>query len=296
MRKTLSIIFIFALWFINPANADENKELKVFQDYKDRLFESAIKEDLKQVEKICTYYKSEKEKIIFEDEYQEMRLDWFCEGGLSPIFRMITSEYNEKLLDESLSHIDVCNEYKKIPLNEGEYDQMGINIHIGIMNYCETVELRTNFKQDAKHNLIKDLDLEKLNFNFLSNKYYSLSIPEKDITKKASCFINLKKEKRLNYLKIKQRCGVKSISYQEENPAGSDDELASYELISDSDLKRNWIIITDYFYADANEDGYMDLVIRFKNDGSYSMASNTTTIVVTALKKNEYRNINYSGK
>ena len=293
MKKALGILFLFVLWFLNPANANENKELKLFQDYKDRLFESAIKEDLKQVEKICTYYKSEKEKIIFEDEYEEKKLDWFCEGGLSPIFRMITSEYNEKLLDESLSHIDVCNEYKKIPLNEGEYDQMGINIHIGIMNYCETVELRANFKQDAKHNLIKDLDLEKLNFNFLSNKYYSLSIPEKDITKKASCFINLKKEKRLNYLKIKQRCGVKSISYQEENPAGSDDELASYELISDSDLERNWIIITDYFYADANEDGYMDLVIRFKNDGSYSMASNTTTIVVTALKKNKYENINY---
>ena len=295
MKKFIVLILLSLLCFKHSI-ADENKELKVFQDYKDRLFDSAIKEDLKQVEKICTYYKSEKEKIIFEDEYQEMRLDWFCEGGLSPIFRMITSEYNEKLLDESLSHIDVCNEYKKIPLNEGEYDQMGINIHIGIMNYCETVELRANFKQDAKHNLIKDLDLEKLNFNFLSNKYYSLSIPEKDITKKASCFINLKKEKRLNYLKIKQRCGVKSISYQEENPAGSDDELASYELISDSDLERNWIIITDYFYADANEDGYMDLVIRFKNDGSYSMASNTTTIVVTALKKNEYRNINYSGK
>jgi len=292
MKKFIVLILLSLLCF-NFSIADENKELKVFQDYKDRLFDSAIKEDLKQVEKICTYYKSEKEKIIFEDEYQEMRLDWFCEGGLSPIFRMITSEYNEKLLDESLSHIDVCNEYKKIPLNEGEYDQMGINIHIGIMNYCETVELRANFKQDAKHNLIKDLDLEKLNFNFLSNKYYSLSIPEKDITKKGSCFINLKKEKRLNYLKIKQRCGVKSVSYQEENLAGSDDKLASYELISESDLKRNWIIITDYFYADANEDGYMDLVIRFKNDGSYSMASNTTTIVVTALKKNEYKSINY---
>ena len=39
----------------------------------------------------------------------------------------------------------------------------------------------------------------------------------------------------------------------------------------------------------------MDLVIRFKNDGSYSMASNTTTIVVTALSKNEYKNINDSG-
>ena len=47
-----------------------------------------------------------------------------------------------------------------------------------------------------KHNLIKDLDLEKLNFNFLSNKYYSLSIPEKDITKKASChLLTLRKKK-----------------------------------------------------------------------------------------------------
>ena len=292
MKKFIVLILLSLLCFKHSI-ADENKELKVFQDYKDRLFDSAIKEDLKQVEKICTYYKSEKEKIIFEDEYQEMRLDWFCEGGLSPIFRMITSEYNEKLLDESLSHIDVCNEYKKIPLNEGEYDQMGINIHIGIMNYCETVELRANFKQDAKHNLIKDLDLEKLNFNFLSTKYYSLSIPEKDITKKASCFLNLKKEKSLDYKDIKERCGVKSVTYQEESPSGSEGELASYELISERDLTSNWIVILDYFYADANEDDYMDLVIRFKNDGSYSMAAQTMTTIVTALNKNEYENINY---
>ncbi|MDA7832394.1 hypothetical protein N9A34_03745 [Candidatus Pelagibacter sp.] len=291
MKKFLGLILLNILCF-NLSIADENKELKLIEDYKNRLFDSAIKEDLKKVEEICTNYRSDKEKNIITDDTNPIR--WMCEGGLKPIFMDITYEYNKKLIDKILPAIDVCNEYKKIPLDESKYDQMHLNTHMGIMNYCETVELRKNFKQDAKHNLIKDLDLEKLNFNFLSNKYYSLSIPEKDITKKTSCFINLKKEKRLNYLKIKQRCGVKSISYQEENPAGSDGEVTFYELISDSDLKRNWIIITDYFYADANEDGYMDLVIRFKNDGSYSMASNTTTMVVTALNKNEHKNIDYS--
>ena len=290
MKKFIVLILLSLLCF-NFSIADENKELKLIQDYKEKLFESAIKEDLKKVEEICTNYRSDKEKNLITDDKNPIR--WMCEGGLKPIFIDITYEYNRKLIDKILPAIDVCNEYKKIPLDAGQYDQMGLNTHLGIMNYCETVELRQNFKQDAKHNLIKDLDLEKLNFNLLSNKYYSLSIPEKDITKKASCHLNLKKEKRLNYSKIKQRCGVKSISYKEENPAGSDGEVTSYELISDSDLKRNWIIITDYFYADANEDGYMDLVIRFKNDGSYSMASNTTTIVVTALNKNEYKNINY---
>ena len=171
---------------------------------------------------------------------------------------------------------------------------MSLNTHLGIMNYCETVELKQNFKQEAKHNLIKDLDLEKLNFNFLSNKYYSLSIPEKDITKKTSCFLNLKKEKSLDYKDIKERCGVKSVTYQEESPSGSEGELASYELISERDLTSNWIVILDYFYADANEDDYMDLVIRFKNDGSYSMAAQTMTTIVTALSKNKYENTNYS--
>jgi len=290
MKKFLGLILLNILCF-NLSIADENKELKLIEDYKNRLLESAIKEDLKKVEEICSNYRSDKEKKIIADK--ENILNWLCSGGLKPIFSDITYEYNKKLIDKILPAIDVCNEYKKIPLDESKYDQMHLNTHMGIMNYCETVELRKNFKQDAKHNLIKDLDLEKLNFNFLSNKYYSLSIPEKDITKKASCFINLKKEKRLNYLKIKQRCGVKNITYRAKNPWKDDKKL--HEItIRDNDLEKSWIFITDYFYADANEDGYMDLVIRFKNDGSYSMASNTTTMVVTALNKNEYENIDYS--
>ena len=290
MKKFLGLILLNILCF-NLSIADENKELKLIEDYKNRLFDSAIKEDLKKVEEICTNYRSDKEKNIITDDTNPIR--WMCEGGLKPIFMDITYEYNKKLIDKILPAIDVCNEYKKIPLDESKYDQIHLNTHMGIMNYCETVELRASFKQEVMYNLIKDLDLEKLNFNFLSNKYYSLSIPEKDITKKASCFINLKKEKRLNYLKIKKRCGVKSISYKEVNSASSNGEVTSYKLISDSDLTSGWIVITDYFYADANEDGYMDLIIRFKNDGSYSMASNTTTIVVTSLNNNEYKNINY---
>ena len=291
MKKLLGIILVSLLCF-NFSIADENKELKLIQDYKEKLFESAIKEDLKKVEEICTNYRNDKEKNLITDDKNPIR--WMCEGGLKPIFSDITYEYNKKLIAKILPAIDVCNEYKKIPLDAGQYSQMMLNTHLGIMNYCETVELRQNFKQDAKHNLIKDLDLEKLNFNFLSNKYYSLSIPEKNITKKASCFLNLKKEKSLDYKDIKERCGVKSVTYQEESPSGSEGELASYELISERDLTSNWIVILDYFYADANEDDYMDLVIRFKNDGSYSMAAQTMTTIVTALNKNKYENINYS--
>ena len=227
---------------------------------------------------------TKKNAPLIEQEAQKMG------GMLPPELLQQFQQQNELEIAQRITELtnEMVNEEQEL-MNKDEKDPL-INLKQQEL-MLRAQEVRQN-RELAEQRL--DLDLEKLNFNFLSNKYYSLSIPEKDITKKASCFINLKKEKRLNYLKIKQRCGVKSISYKEVNPAGSNDEVTSYELISDSDLNRNWIIITDYFYADANEDGYMDLVIRFKNDGSYSMASNTTTIVVTALNKSKYENINYS--
>ena len=48
--KKLTLIILLSLLCFNFSIADENKELKLFQDYKERLFESALKEDLKQVE------------------------------------------------------------------------------------------------------------------------------------------------------------------------------------------------------------------------------------------------------
>ena len=291
IKKLLAII-VLSLFCYNIGLADETSDIKLVQDYKDKLFESAIKSDLNQVEKICAHYKKDKAENVIIDS--ENILNWLCSGGLRPIFMDITYEYNEKFFNEKLSHVDICNEYKKLPIDASEYDQMSLNTHMGINNHCKTVEMRSKFKQDAKHNLIKNLDIEKLNFNFLSNKYYSLLIPEEEVTKKSTCYLNLKKEKRLNYLKIKERCGVKNITYQEESLSGSEGDLSTFDLKSERDLTSGWIIITDYFYADANKDDYMDLIIRFKNDGSYSMSTKTMTAVITSISENKYENGYYT--
>ena len=289
--KKLFLYMFLVLMVCNVGSADETSDIKLVQEYKDKLFESAIKSDLNQVEKICTQYKKDKAENVIID--LENSLNWLCSGGLRPIFMDITYEYNKKFFNEKLSHIDICNEYKKLPIDASGYDQMSLNTHMGINNHCKTVEIKSKFKQDAKHNLIKNLDIEKLNFNFLTNKYYSLLIPEEEVTKKSTCHLNLEKEERLDYLKIKERCGVKNITYQEESLSGAAGELDTFELTSERDLTSGWIIITDYFYADANKDDYMDLIIRFKNDGSYSMGANTMTTVITSLSENKYQNINF---
>ena len=87
MKKFVGIILVSLLCFNFPI-ADENKELKLIEDYKNRLFDSAIKEDLKKVEEICTNYRSDKEKNIITDDTNPIR--WMCEGGLTPIFKDIT--------------------------------------------------------------------------------------------------------------------------------------------------------------------------------------------------------------
>ena len=185
-------------------------------------------------------------------------------------------EYNEKLSNKELSTneiIEICNEYKSKNIDIGQYDQATFNTGRGIENYCTTMNMRAEFKSDAKYDLVKDLNIEKIKFNLLSNKYFSVSLPETKITKNSACHMDIKNESNLTYLEIFNRCGV----------AIEDEQFA----------KDNWISIIDYFYADANKDDYMDLIIRFKEDGSYSTRPETMTAVITSLSKDNFININY---
>ena len=208
-------------------------------------------------------------------------------------------EYNKKLLNKKLSIkeiVKICKEYESKNINAAEYSQVVLNTDIGIRNYCTTAKVKNEFNQESKFNLVKDLDLEKFNFNYFTNEDYTISIPVAEITKSSSCFVNLKEEKSIDYFEIKERCGVKKFITKEfPNVCSSTDcGLETYEWTKESELKDNWIRIIDYFYADANKDDYMDLIIRLKPEGSYSMGTFTETIVVTSLSKGKFVNINYN--
>ena len=157
-------------------------------------------------------------------------------------------EYNEKLLNKKLSIkeiVKICKEYESKNIDATEYSQAALNTDIGIHNYCTTTKMRNEFKQESKFNLVKDLDLEKFNFNYFTNKNYTISIPVSEITKSSSCFVNLKVEKSINYLKIKERCGVKKFITKElSNVCPSTGcVLSTYEWTEDSELKNNRIRI-----------------------------------------------------
>ena len=68
--------------------------------------------------------------------------------------------------------------------------------------------------------------------------------------------------------------------------------LVKIEYDDVDSLKNNWINIIDHFYADANNDGYMDLVIRFQKDGAYSMGAKTMTAAITSFEEIHYTQIN----
>ena len=198
---------------------------------------------------------------------------------------------SEKLSNKKLSTqevLKICKEYESKNIDAAQFDQMTVNTYIGINNYCNTIKMRSEFKQESKYNLVKDLDIEKLNFNYFTSEDFTISIPILEITKSSSCFVNLKEEKVFDYSQILKSCGIKKFITKKSGDTN--------EWTEDSELKDNWIIITDYFYADVNKDDYMDLIIRLKPDGSYSMGTLTETIVVTSLSKGKFVNINYEEK
>ena len=163
-------------------------------------------------------------------------------------------EYSEKLENKELNTnqiIEICKEYESKNIDLGQWDQTTVNIGIGINNYCDTMKMRAEFKQESKYNLVRDLDIEKFNFNYFTNEYYTISIPVSEITKSSSCFVNLKDEKSVDYFEIKERCGVKKFitKYLSNSCPESGCELITAEWTEDDELKDNWISIIDYFYA-----------------------------------------------
>ena len=202
-------------------------------------------------------------------------------------------EYSEKLSNKELSSnqiVEICKEYDSKNIDLGQYDQATFNIGRGIENYCTTMKMRAEFKSDAEYDYIQKgwskINLERLNFKYLSNKYFKLEIPK---NRHRSCEIDIVNEKRVTLYEISRRCGVeKIITYQEsmEEPKCTSEEcnLVKIEYEDEDSLKNNWINIIDHFYADANNDGYMDLIIRFQADGNYSMGAQTMTAAVTSFR------------
>lgn len=206
-------------------------------------------------------------------------------------------QYSKKLSDKKLNIkevVKICDEYKKKNIDAYQYDQATINTDLGIFNFCNTAKIKNKIKQKTKHNLIKEFDIEKFNFNFFSSEDYSMIIPDSKVTKKSTCSMNLKKERQLDYKKIKEMCGIKKIFTKEISCSGPKCSLVNFEFDDNDELEDKWLVVTDFFYGDINNDDYMDLIIRFKNDGRQSAGVITMTTVVTSLKKNKYKNINYS--
>ena len=203
-------------------------------------------------------------------------------------------QYSKKLSDKKLDIkevVKICDEYKKKNINAYQYDQSTINTDLGIFNFCKTAKIKNEIKQKTKYNLIKDFDIEKFSFNFFSSEDYSMIIPDSKVTKKSTCFMNLKKERQLDYKKIKEICGIEKIFTKEVSCSGPKCSLVNFEFDKNDELEDKWLVVTDFFYGDINNDDYMDLIIRFKNGGSQSAGTLTMTTVVTSLKKNEYTHI-----
>jgi hypothetical protein len=210
-------------------------------------------------------------------------------------------EYSEKLSNKELSSnqiVEICKEYESKNIDLGQYDQATFNTGRGIENYCATMKMRAEFKSDAENDYIKEgwakLKLEKLNFKYINNKFFRLEIPK---NKERSCKIDIVNEKRVTLYEISRRCGVeKIITYEEsmEEPKCTSEEcnLVKIEYEDEDSLKNNWINIIDHFYADANNDGFMDLVIRFQKDGAYSMGARTMTAAITSFEEIRYTQIN----
>lgn len=191
-------------------------------------------------------------------------------------------------------HGSLCEDFNNADIIFGEVSQVQQNDYIFMDNRCSDVKKRSAYAKTSKFNLIKYLDLTKFKFHYFYSNRYQIHIPASDITKASSCHMDLRNESQINFLKIKERCGIKTLVVGDHCticPANGGG-FSKYEYTDDSLLEKNWVNIINYVYADANKDDYMDLILTIRPDGQYSSVNNTETIIVTSFSKGEFVNIN----
>ena len=216
--------------------------------------------------------------------------------------KTLINDYNKKLLNKELTInevIRICNEYESKNIDIDQYDLVTFNKAVEIENYCTTKNISLEFNAEAQYNFVQDsvaqIDIKRLNFKFINNNFFKLSFSENN---NYSCKLDIRHEKRVTFFDISRRCGVKKIITQvkpkKDSKCTSEPcNLAMIEYEDEDSLKNNWINIIGYFYADANNDDYMDLVIVFQLDGEYSLGSEKImTAIVTSFKNFDYVGIN----
>ena len=204
-------------------------------------------------------------------------------------------QFPSKISDD---HGSLCEEFNNADITFGEVSQVQQNAYIFMDNRCSDVKKRSAYANTSKFNFIKHLDLTKFKFHYFYSNRYQIHIPASDITKASSCHMDLKNESQVNYLKIKERCGVKKVVIGDTCTICPADGggFSKNEYTDDSLLEKNWINIIDHLYADANNDNYMDLILTIRPGGQYSSINNTETIIVTSYSKGEFVNVNLEKK
>jgi hypothetical protein len=204
-------------------------------------------------------------------------------------------EYYEKFEQKiSANQRSICNEFYGKNLLFGKGDTITTNKHIFIFNRCDDVKNKFRLTKESDFNFIKYLDLKEFKFSHFYSKNYQIDIPASEIIKNSSCHMDLTNKSTIDYFEIKKRCGIKRLVVGSKAAICPHDGCVFTKMAftEDSELKGNWLTIVDYYYADVNNDGYMDLVIIIRPDGAYSSVNNTETIVVTSFSKGEFININ----
>ena len=161
--------------------------------------------------------------------------------------------------------------------------------------HVDKYNFKKKFPKISKYNLIKNLDLEKLHFSFLSSQNYSLSINMKDTLKSVrTCNLNLEKDKLIKYSEIIKRCALPSIIHEEKWCRSDKCRLLKVVHLLNSELDNIWIDKIDHFYADINKDNYMDLIIKFKIDANISRLPSTAVAVITDRRISNLSSTHYT--
>ena len=169
---------------------------------------------------------------------------------------------------ETESELEQCHSY----LNEfdNEFYSMVNNAWLktllGWSRYCLRVVDANSAKvaaNNAKYRFIEELEVNTIHMYYLLHP----SVPEKTL-ERADC--------GMKEYETKDGSRVTSFEYEDFS------ELCGLSKTEIPISENSWVMVVDSYYADTNEDGYLDVVISYLIDGQYSAPADSYKVTLTS--------------
>ena len=184
---------------------------------------------------------------------------------------------------ESNKALNLCKEYKSDKILDNiTHNSISTKLVTNTNNFCKELEFKLNIKSKVDFDFISNIDFSNMPLQILP----FLKFEEGNKLDSNNCSFDASNDEIIYLSSFLIICEdyLPILTWSVFNE--------KYQEIEVED--KDYIMISDYYFADYNNDKYLDLILNIYEKGNYSAPGIEHKIIISAKEEGKYISLDYS--